>query len=588
MDLDIECLSREIARYCKHGDWCGLDRVFSLIEHLNIDNTGAIKAKALCGAITVMRSSDQALANHCEYIIYKRKLPSVSEILGSTRSQSQRENQDHNLNPSNDLDKHHARTRGTRLHQLVNDYLRGLNRKDDFYDVDDLRSSISPIVSAVRNTVYKDFVEKSVIVSLDPDKNQDYGLDFGYSGRLDCVAHFENKLCLFEWKTSQLGELTYDIERSAIQAASYVWALRETYNIAIEGIVIAVAIPREPAKVFYFWPEQIEVLIDKFKYRLKAFSRQKSVIKQVLGYETRPGITISNPDQSTFRVSSYPRLGSRGLVSYKADTFSPSHSATRILDNDFDQEEFDCQDTQLYLTEEELLSFISPNGNLCLSYWPEDEDIYQSGWEIPGDVKRSKLEAQIIPSCEHNFCDFSAHEEDRQENYSEVVAGSADSAESANNFIGDAWLSLIDETDRLAKDFYIAGQFSQAESLFLDALEKKLRFLEPKHPSIIFSLDDLASTYISKGYFQAAGIYFLDALSLRRKLFSSPSIPIIQNLIDLAHIYFLQQRYCDSKIVYLSALINMIDLFGESHPQVMSVMDRVKVIQQYITYEIEL
>ncbi|QDU11369.1 toll/interleukin-1 receptor domain-containing protein [Gimesia aquarii] len=109
------------------------------------------------------------------------------------------------------------------------------------------------------------------------------------------------------------------------------------------------------------------------------------------------------------------------------------------------------------------------------------------------------------------------------------------------------------------------GEYLEANSLFLQALEICHSVLEEDHPLFGTSLNDLASTYMIQGRFTDAKPLLLQAIKIRRSVFGENHTSYAQSIHDLAYLYFCQKRCVDAEELYLQAIDIYRSVLGENH-----------------------
>jgi genome maintenance exonuclease 1 len=141
-----------------------------------------------------------------------------------------------------------AATRGNRYHKLVENYL---NNEHD----PDLYSSV-PLVWIMFNS------SRKILDNINNIYLQEAGLysDFlGIAGRVDCIAEYNGKLSIIDFKTSaeeKKEEYLYDYY---VQEIAYACMLQELYDLKVEQLVTIVAcengdtqVSIQPPKKEYF------------------------------------------------------------------------------------------------------------------------------------------------------------------------------------------------------------------------------------------------------------------------------------------------------------------------------------------------
>jgi tetratricopeptide (TPR) repeat protein len=110
------------------------------------------------------------------------------------------------------------------------------------------------------------------------------------------------------------------------------------------------------------------------------------------------------------------------------------------------------------------------------------------------------------------------------------------------------------------------GRYSEAEPLYLQALEIDRHSLPEDHPDLANHLNNLAELYRSQGRYSEAELLCLQALEIHRRLLGAdhPSLAICFN--NLAVIYKSQGRYSEAENLYLQALEIHKRLLQEDQP----------------------
>lgn len=211
----------------------------------------------------------QVRQNGRQYYVDDRgyHLPSVSTILNATRSQEQRQalarwQQRVGMEEATRISTTASR-RGTGTHKQVERYLQG----EVIVCPDGLRpywESIKPVLQAVDAVR---LVEGTVF---------HYGL--GYAGKADCVASYQGTPCLCEWKTADRPKHSVDyLNDYPLQVVAYWGAVNDCYrdhDVNLEHALLAIAIPDQPAEIFWFDQEAITHYWQQWQERVAIFWRR--------------------------------------------------------------------------------------------------------------------------------------------------------------------------------------------------------------------------------------------------------------------------------------------------------------------------
>jgi genome maintenance exonuclease 1 len=132
-----------------------------------------------------------------------------------------------------------ALQKGSKIHELIEQHL--LNKKPDL-------SKEMPHIQ---------FEAKKIFKVLDKHVNKIIGLEtplwskiLKMAGRVDCIAEFDNKLSIIDFKTSKRIKKREEIENYILQATSYACMFSERFNIDIKNICIIMII--ESGKILIF------------------------------------------------------------------------------------------------------------------------------------------------------------------------------------------------------------------------------------------------------------------------------------------------------------------------------------------------
>ena len=128
-----------------------------------------------------------------------------------------------------------ASARGTRIHQYCEDYLRGNIFEADMFDLQ-MFNSIKPLLDQVDNIhcletpLWSDFLQ--------------------VAGTVDCIAEFQGKLSVIDFKTSSKPKDRDDIHNYFMQTAAYAVAFEERTGIPIGRLAIIMAVDNDDPRWF--------------------------------------------------------------------------------------------------------------------------------------------------------------------------------------------------------------------------------------------------------------------------------------------------------------------------------------------------
>lgn len=147
-----------------------------------------------------------------------------------------------------------AARRGTAIHSLCEDYLYGKNPQPSMFDQQVFGSMVPHLekidnIHALESKLYSDHLQ--------------------VAGTVDCIAEYEGKLSVIDFKTSKRIKAKEDIPGYFIQTAAYAVAFEERTGIPVSRLVIIMGVDDEEPIIFKEkrdnWIEQFFELRKEFK-----------------------------------------------------------------------------------------------------------------------------------------------------------------------------------------------------------------------------------------------------------------------------------------------------------------------------------
>lgn len=128
-----------------------------------------------------------------------------------------------------------ASARGTRIHGYCEDYLKGNIFEADMFDLEMFNSIkfwLDDIdnIHALEDPLYSDFLQ--------------------VAGTVDCIADFQGKLSVIDFKTASKPKDRDDIYNYFMQTAAYAVAFEERTGIPIGRLVIIMAVENDDPRLF--------------------------------------------------------------------------------------------------------------------------------------------------------------------------------------------------------------------------------------------------------------------------------------------------------------------------------------------------
>jgi tetratricopeptide (TPR) repeat protein len=92
------------------------------------------------------------------------------------------------------------------------------------------------------------------------------------------------------------------------------------------------------------------------------------------------------------------------------------------------------------------------------------------------------------------------------------------------------------------------------------------------------SLNNLAHLYESQGRYTEAEPLYLEALDLRKRLLGDNHPDVATSLNNLAALYCYQGRYTEAEPLYLEAIKIATQVLGKNHPHTQTIMENYKTM----------
>lgn len=163
--------------------------------------------------------------------------PSITTVLGAMDSDWLEEWKSRVGHKYAETVGHHARTRGTALHNAFEKYL--LNKREWF------QSNEMPHIKALfkgSRPILDRFINK--IHALEIPLYSDH---LKLAGRADVIAEYNQRLSVIDFKTASRFKTEADIKNYLMQSAAYAIMYEERTGIPIMQLVIIIAVDNQPA-----------------------------------------------------------------------------------------------------------------------------------------------------------------------------------------------------------------------------------------------------------------------------------------------------------------------------------------------------
>jgi len=150
--------------------------------------------------------------------------PSVTTVVGFQKQKFFAEWR--NKNPE---ESKRVTSRGTKFHSIIEQYLK--NEKIDF---DNLHSNFKSLFSILRPELDK--IDN--IIALETPL---WSKTLGLAGRTDCIAEYDGKLSIIDFKASTKEKRARDIDNYFAQACAYALMFQERTGIIVDNFAILIA-----------------------------------------------------------------------------------------------------------------------------------------------------------------------------------------------------------------------------------------------------------------------------------------------------------------------------------------------------------
>ena len=134
---------------------------------------------------------------------------------------------------------HRASSRGTRVHEIVEKYI---NNEENFKDgyTPDIISSFGDLKPILDNRIGRVFAQEAPL----------YSNHLGVAGRVDCVAEFDGRLSIIDFKTAMKPKRKDWITNYFMQEAAYAIMWEERTKQPITQLVTIVSVDNHEPQIF--------------------------------------------------------------------------------------------------------------------------------------------------------------------------------------------------------------------------------------------------------------------------------------------------------------------------------------------------
>lgn len=186
----------------------------------------------------LLELNTETLNNKRHYITPVGKFPSITSVLGSFPNEGLMKWRKRVGEEEANKVSRIASNRGTKMHSLCEKYLLNeeVNNKSTTPDAFQSFISIRPFLNKINNI---HFLECPL-----------YSQRLKVAGRSDCIAEYDEKLSLIDFKTSKREKSEEYIEDYFLQGCFYSLCYGELTGISVKNIVIIIAVDDGDSQVF--------------------------------------------------------------------------------------------------------------------------------------------------------------------------------------------------------------------------------------------------------------------------------------------------------------------------------------------------
>ena len=164
------------------------------------------------------------------------RLPSVTTVLGAQKKQGIMEWRKRVGEVEANRISKQATGRGTNVHTLCERYLNNESLGNIMPDAKEMFLSLKPLLNRINNIHYQECAL--------------WSKQLGMAGRVDCIAEFDGKLSVIDFKTSKKIKTEAHIEDYFWQTTAYSLMYEEMIGTPINNIVIIMAVENEQPLLF--------------------------------------------------------------------------------------------------------------------------------------------------------------------------------------------------------------------------------------------------------------------------------------------------------------------------------------------------
>lgn len=189
-----------------------------------------------------------------------KRYPSVTTVLSILTEDSIREWRARVGEETANKISHRASTRGTAVHAIIEDYINNEPEYAKKY-MPNVYDNFLSVKSVLDDRIGKVYAQECAL----------YSEHLGVAGRVDCIADFDGKISIIDFKTAKKPKKAEWITNYFIQESAYAIMWEERTGMPITQLVTIVAVDNEQPQIFIEhrdkWTEQLRDTITEYKRR---------------------------------------------------------------------------------------------------------------------------------------------------------------------------------------------------------------------------------------------------------------------------------------------------------------------------------
>ena len=189
-----------------------------------------------------------------------KRYPSVTTVLSILTEDSIREWRARVGEETANKISHRASTRGTAVHAIIEDYINNEPEYAKKY-MPNVYDNFLSVKSVLDDRIGKVYAQECAL----------YSEHLGVAGRVDCIADFDGKISIIDFKTAKKPKKAEWITNYFIQESAYAVMWEERTGMPITQLVTIVAVDNEQPQIFIEhrdkWTEQLRDTITEYKRR---------------------------------------------------------------------------------------------------------------------------------------------------------------------------------------------------------------------------------------------------------------------------------------------------------------------------------